>query len=224
MLSYLALAVREGYALASLDRRLNEAAAAEGVTTFALKQLLHPARSAAYRGPSLRISAWVRDLFPTTAATSWRSPSASLSTGRRRGAPTRSGPASGCWRPWSAAASDVAADRSREIMASPSELCPLRVEPLTDTEERLRRPVSLPPLQAPRWGSFNRTCWPNACEPAIIDPCCTRQQLRIMGRFRRQEDAERSCPRAPGTVGAYRYGRQERRPVPRRTPAIEALD
>ncbi len=33
--SYLALAVREDYALASLDRRLNEAAAAEGVTTFA---------------------------------------------------------------------------------------------------------------------------------------------------------------------------------------------
>ncbi len=33
--SYLALAVREGCALASLDRRLNEAAAAEGVTPFA---------------------------------------------------------------------------------------------------------------------------------------------------------------------------------------------
>ena len=32
--SYLALAVREGCALASLDRRLNEAAAAEGVETF----------------------------------------------------------------------------------------------------------------------------------------------------------------------------------------------
>ena len=33
--SYLALAIREGYPLASLDRRLNEAAAAEGVTPFA---------------------------------------------------------------------------------------------------------------------------------------------------------------------------------------------
>ena len=33
--SYLALAMREGCALASLDRRLNEAAAAEGVATFA---------------------------------------------------------------------------------------------------------------------------------------------------------------------------------------------
>lgn len=33
--SYLALAIREGCALASLDRRLNEAAAAEGVTPFA---------------------------------------------------------------------------------------------------------------------------------------------------------------------------------------------
>ena len=33
--SYLALAVREGCALASLDRRLNEAAAAEGVLPFA---------------------------------------------------------------------------------------------------------------------------------------------------------------------------------------------
>ena len=33
--SYLALAVREGCALASLDRRLNEAAAAEGVASFA---------------------------------------------------------------------------------------------------------------------------------------------------------------------------------------------
>ena len=33
--SYLALAVREGCALASLDRRLNEAAAAEGVAVFA---------------------------------------------------------------------------------------------------------------------------------------------------------------------------------------------
>ena len=32
--SYLALAVREGCALASLDRRLNEAAAAEGVELF----------------------------------------------------------------------------------------------------------------------------------------------------------------------------------------------
>ena len=32
--SYLALAVREGCALASLDRCLNEAAAAEGVVTF----------------------------------------------------------------------------------------------------------------------------------------------------------------------------------------------
>ena len=33
--SYLALAIREGCALASLDRRLNDAAAAEGVTPFA---------------------------------------------------------------------------------------------------------------------------------------------------------------------------------------------
>lgn len=33
--SYLALAIREDCALASLDRRLNEAAAAEGVPTFA---------------------------------------------------------------------------------------------------------------------------------------------------------------------------------------------
>ena len=33
--SYLALASREGCALASLDRRLNEAAAAEGMATFA---------------------------------------------------------------------------------------------------------------------------------------------------------------------------------------------
>ncbi len=33
--SYLALALREGCALASLDRRLNEAAAAEGMATFA---------------------------------------------------------------------------------------------------------------------------------------------------------------------------------------------
>ncbi|MDE0045963.1 MAG: type II toxin-antitoxin system VapC family toxin [bacterium] len=33
--SYLALAIREACALASLDRRLNEAAAAEGVTPFA---------------------------------------------------------------------------------------------------------------------------------------------------------------------------------------------
>ena len=33
--SYLALAVREGCPLASLDRRLNEAATAEGVTPFA---------------------------------------------------------------------------------------------------------------------------------------------------------------------------------------------
>ena len=33
--SYLALAIREGCALASLDRRLNEAAAAEGVAPFA---------------------------------------------------------------------------------------------------------------------------------------------------------------------------------------------
>ena len=33
--SYLALAMREGCALASLDRRLNEAAAAEGVAPFA---------------------------------------------------------------------------------------------------------------------------------------------------------------------------------------------
>ena len=33
--SYLALAIREGCALASLDRRLNEAAAAEGVVSFA---------------------------------------------------------------------------------------------------------------------------------------------------------------------------------------------
>ena len=33
--SYLALAIREGCALASLDRRLNEAAAAEGVVPFA---------------------------------------------------------------------------------------------------------------------------------------------------------------------------------------------
>ena len=33
--SCLALAVREGCALASLDRRLNEAAAAEGVASFA---------------------------------------------------------------------------------------------------------------------------------------------------------------------------------------------
>ena len=33
--SYLALAIREGCPLASLDRRLNEAAAAEGVTPFA---------------------------------------------------------------------------------------------------------------------------------------------------------------------------------------------
>ena len=32
--SYLALAIREGCALASLDRRLNEAAAVEGVTPF----------------------------------------------------------------------------------------------------------------------------------------------------------------------------------------------
>ncbi len=32
---YLALALREGCALASLDRRLNEAAAAEGMATFA---------------------------------------------------------------------------------------------------------------------------------------------------------------------------------------------
>ena len=32
---YLALAIREGCALASLDRRLNEAAAAEGVASFA---------------------------------------------------------------------------------------------------------------------------------------------------------------------------------------------
>ena len=32
---YLALAIREGCALASLDRRLNEAAAAEGVLPFA---------------------------------------------------------------------------------------------------------------------------------------------------------------------------------------------
>ena len=32
--SYLALAIREGCALASLDRRLDEAAAAEGVTPF----------------------------------------------------------------------------------------------------------------------------------------------------------------------------------------------
>ena len=32
--SYLALAIREDCALASLDRRLNEAAAAEGVPTF----------------------------------------------------------------------------------------------------------------------------------------------------------------------------------------------
>lgn len=32
--SYLALAIREGCPLASLDRRLNEAAAAEGVTPF----------------------------------------------------------------------------------------------------------------------------------------------------------------------------------------------
>ena len=33
--SYLALALREGCALASLDRRLNEAAVAEGMATFA---------------------------------------------------------------------------------------------------------------------------------------------------------------------------------------------
>ena len=33
--SYLALAIRDGCALASLDRRLNEAAAAEGVAPFA---------------------------------------------------------------------------------------------------------------------------------------------------------------------------------------------
>ena len=33
--SYLALAIREGCALASLDRRLNEAAAAEGIAPFA---------------------------------------------------------------------------------------------------------------------------------------------------------------------------------------------
>ena len=33
--SYLALAIRESCALASLDRRLNEAAAAEGVAPFA---------------------------------------------------------------------------------------------------------------------------------------------------------------------------------------------
>lgn len=33
--SYLALAIREGCALASLDRRLNEAAAAEGMAPFA---------------------------------------------------------------------------------------------------------------------------------------------------------------------------------------------
>ena len=33
--SYLALAIREGCALASLDRRLNEAAASEGVAPFA---------------------------------------------------------------------------------------------------------------------------------------------------------------------------------------------
>ena len=33
--NYLALAIREGCALASLDRRLNEAAAAEGVLRFA---------------------------------------------------------------------------------------------------------------------------------------------------------------------------------------------
>ncbi len=33
--SYLALAIREGCALASLDRRLNEAAVAEGVPPFA---------------------------------------------------------------------------------------------------------------------------------------------------------------------------------------------
>ena len=33
--SYLALALREGCALASLDRRLNEAAAAEGMAKFA---------------------------------------------------------------------------------------------------------------------------------------------------------------------------------------------
>ena len=33
--SYLALAIREGCPLASLDRRLNEAATAEGVTPFA---------------------------------------------------------------------------------------------------------------------------------------------------------------------------------------------
>ena len=32
--SYLGLAIREGCALASLDRRLNEAAAAEGVVAF----------------------------------------------------------------------------------------------------------------------------------------------------------------------------------------------
>ncbi len=48
--SYLALAIREGCALASLDRRLNEAAAAEGVLPFTRSVPLHQAQSAMLTG------------------------------------------------------------------------------------------------------------------------------------------------------------------------------